>query len=75
MSRAKSKTSLKSESAKNFSYRPPAHLAPRFEDVAKVSLRSKASILHQGLGVVLPDLEKKHADQLKALRKSREAAK
>jgi hypothetical protein len=68
VSSAKIGNHKKSETAKNFSYRPPAHLAVRFEDVAAVSLRTKASILHQGLAVVLPDLEKKYKDQLKAFR-------
>jgi hypothetical protein len=58
----------KKKSADPFSYRPAAHIAPRFHAVVTVSRRSRASVLHESLEQQLPVMEQRYSKQLKKLK-------
>lgn len=43
-----------------FSYRVPPELSQRFNDVLAASRRTKASLIHESLEVMLPDFERRY---------------
>ena len=64
------KSHISTKSSRNFSYRPPKHLETLLGEIIAVTRRNKASILHEGLELTLPELEKRHASALAKFRRT-----